>query len=638
MGHDSLPVNEYLQLYYRGMYSHSIVEASEADQGKWTGNEPLNWPNFRPLSSQTPGVAFFQSKLYMAYKGDESNRIYLAVMDENGWHLNKPIHELTNGKLNPLTTKSPSLIVYNDVLYCFFVGEHQNINVIKNRGISDEDWTFWKGSETKIVVQGNKGETKTDEKIALAVFDNLLYFIYKGQGNNKIYSAFMDPEDNCHGDQAIVIQPGKIITETTKAPAAVAFQDKLYVAYTAKQHPHMILIDFDGNSWRYNDLFNHGAKDTSKGSPSAIVFKESMYLFYVKSDDIFAYHCYDGEAWRRNIRFEGMDPKSYEAPQPVNCKLSFKKNTEWMRYIPNNTLICDIAIPGTHDSAAINSWKTPYATQGLSITKQLEAGIRLLDLRVSIHKTNGQYSFMTCHGNWSLGADVNEYQTLESFLKECVDFLDRYKTEMIAILIKVDDWHGLDHTMDEKKAALAAMASFLDQHCGQKLFKSKDMPKLEQVRGRIYLLTRENDAHELDLGAPVSWGKTPVLLSSEDRRAFEVYVQDEYKGEGYYYNKKWKLFIESFEHKQPGQLLINFASAVEAGLRGVYLNKSYLEYLGAYTNQTRPANIAWSFWDSPDSMYETDKYKFINNIDMVIASNNRYTGYPDKFTVTSWSW
>lgn len=52
----------------------------------------------------------------------------------------------------------------------------------------------------------------------------------------------------------------------------------------------------------------------------------------------------------------------------------------WMTYLPDSLRLTEMSIPGTHDTAAINT--NMYAnTQTISISEQLEAGIRALDIR-----------------------------------------------------------------------------------------------------------------------------------------------------------------------------------------------------------------------------------------------------------------
>ena len=73
----------------------------------------------------------------------------------------------------------------------------------------------------------------------------------------------------------------------------------------------------------------------------------------------------------------------------------FVKN--WMSHIPNDKLISEISIPGTHDSAArfedgIGSF---IRCQDLTLTEQLNRGIRFFDIRQrAIIFKNGEAIFL----------------------------------------------------------------------------------------------------------------------------------------------------------------------------------------------------------------------------------------------------
>ena len=68
---------------------------------------------------------------------------------------------------------------------------------------------------------------------------------------------------------------------------------------------------------------------------------------------------------------------------PHFCEQPIPKseNKNWMAKLPNNTLLSEMTIPGTHDSGAIIRTKI-CETQSWSIKNQLIAGIRCLDIRV----------------------------------------------------------------------------------------------------------------------------------------------------------------------------------------------------------------------------------------------------------------
>jgi hypothetical protein len=80
-----------------------------------------------------------------------------------------------------------------------------------------------------------------------------------------------------------------------------------------------------------------------------------------------------------------------------------------MSALPDDILISDINIPGSHNAAAINTRRrTRWACQDHSISEQLEKGIRLLDIRLKPKKQHRHtaagtaFDFVTCHGHLGL--------------------------------------------------------------------------------------------------------------------------------------------------------------------------------------------------------------------------------------------
>lgn len=66
--------------------------------------------------------------------------------------------------------------------------------------------------------------------------------------------------------------------------------------------------------------------------------------------------------------------------------------SSWMANLSDETLLSNMTIPGTHDSCARSS--IPFVrTQYLSITKQMEAGLRFLDLRLRVHADGQLYCY-----------------------------------------------------------------------------------------------------------------------------------------------------------------------------------------------------------------------------------------------------
>ena len=100
----------------------------------------------------------------------------------------------------------------------------------------------------------------------------------------------------------------------------------------------------------------------------------------------------------------------------------------WMSGIPDDRYLCEINLPGTHDSATAYCKNTTdnyvqllgrpvfnsgeYArTQSLTLSEQLNAGVRYLDLRFAPKEG----TLLLCHGNIEKVAAVNKVIKILSF-------------------------------------------------------------------------------------------------------------------------------------------------------------------------------------------------------------------------------
>ncbi|HRH48424.1 MAG TPA: hypothetical protein PLP23_06725 [Panacibacter sp.] len=307
----------------------------------------------------------------------------------------------------------------------------------------------------------------------------------------------------------------------------------------------------------------------------------------------------------------------------------------WMKTLDDSKLITDINIPGTHDSAAINSSSlhTPYACHYNTISKQLLYGVRLFDVRLSIHDNSGTYTFVTCHSD--IGAfGLNEYQSFPSLLDECKTFLTANPSEFIAMSIKVDDWNGIPDS--QQNAAYSQLATLLTSY---PTFSQPTVPTLSSSRGKIFLMNRMNT--DLSLGVPITWPKnTAGSMSpshSQVNRSFNLYAQDKYENLGSgsvsAERDKYNVFVNAITQATSGQMLINFASGVKRIISGVYIMDYILQYFGLKNASSRPALLGWSLFDYITSNYSTSTYGNINVLQMIISSNFGYSKYPDEYTV-----
>ena len=95
--------------------------------------------------------------------------------------------------------------------------------------------------------------------------------------------------------------------------------------------------------------------------------------------------------------------------------------TEWMKYIDDDAVVTDLAIPGSHDSGCIEMpWYA--ATQDLTFAEQLERGVRYFDIRVN---DKG--------GDLVIFHSIVNGVSYESVLKDIDEFMDAHPSEFLVL-------------------------------------------------------------------------------------------------------------------------------------------------------------------------------------------------------------
>lgn len=317
----------------------------------------------------------------------------------------------------------------------------------------------------------------------------------------------------------------------------------------------------------------------------------------------------------------------------IFCKVADIPNRgeNWMSFINDNTSIGKINIPGTHDSAAINSSvHTPWACHYTSITEQLIGGVRLFDIRLKVKKDScNNYYFVTCHGDFGSFFELNEYAPFKSVMDEFIEFLEMHNTETIIMSLKMDDWNGFN----DKVKIYCALKCVLDSY-NPFIYKSSSLPSLGSVRGKIFVFNRMSDNNNAGIGCTIDWkdntdGSNAFQHSS---RNFSVFVQDKYTDISTGCNK-FEAFYHALKSYNSNDVLINFASGTMlGGIAGIYIHDTILYYFGKLSASERP-NFGWTFMDYEFEKYYTSTYGQIDLVKFIIDSNVGYVTYPEKFTI-----
>ena len=220
-----------------------------------------------------------------------------------------------------------------------------------------------------------------------------------------------------------------------------------------------------------------------------------------------------------------------------------KGSDSWMSGIDGSLLICDIAVPGTHDSGSDRVQLAYFAKcQSSSVKQQLLDGYRYLDIRLGVKNVKGEdklifyHGFCKCKTGWLPWATDLD---LSYVLSDCYAFLSDHPTETVIFAVKM-----------EQGSDVAAFQNALNtyiQKAPEKWYLSSELPTLDQCRGKIVLMRRYEDLAELgrDSGIQMDWtdqgGNDDVSLNAEivQQPAFYLQVQDRYK---YAVKDKWTAF------------------------------------------------------------------------------------------------
>lgn len=264
--------------------------------------------------------------------------------------------------------------------------------------------------------------------------------------------------------------------------------------------------------------------------------------------------------------------------QPTNSTPAFNSlttatNPNWMSQVSDSTSLAALSIPGTHDTLAIEGGLLPSAyeaqqdegTSALTLTAQLNAGIRAIDIRVRI--VNNGTAFAIHH------TDVYENANFDDVLTKAQAFLAANPSETVLM-----DLHGEcdgDTTeggigfsipgkcADEPSNATEAMResifqSYVARYPG--LFYTPSvtgsstaaMPTLGQARGHIVLTTFTGPVGEVYAG----YGLTQLTTGNWGQYVENSWTQCDLAS-------KWSLAQTNLQHAaaDPSNMYTTYLSA-----------------------------------------------------------------------------
>ena len=226
---------------------------------------------------------------------------------------------------------------------------------------------------------------------------------------------------------------------------------------------------------------------------------------------------------------------------------------DWVGYIDSNLSISELSIPGTHDSGALyEPWPGTAICQDLSITEQLNAGIRFLDVRCR-HIEN---TFTIHHGS------VYQHMNFSDVLNSVFNFLNANPTECVLMSVKEEyDSEDITRSFEE------TFDSYVLQN-PEKWYLNDTIPTLAQARGKIILLRRFS-ASGTPKGIPASnWSDNTTFTINNTNS--QLRIQDYYKVPDA--GSKWNTvgtFLAEALNGNLNSLYLNYTSGYVEGLFGI---------------------------------------------------------------------
>lgn len=317
----------------------------------------------------------------------------------------------------------------------------------------------------------------------------------------------------------------------------------------------------------------------------------------------------------------------------------------WMSAVKDGAYLNTLAIPGTHDSGAINRntnflAKKLAVTQNWTITEQLENGIRFLDMRLGSKSKNSEFKIR--HG-------LAEFGLFEKALIEVKDFLDRNPTETIIMSIKHESSEFLIENFNKRivenknfrnyfyKKELNIIGynnitSFLDTGI-----------LMKNVRKKIILLDRAGSDEKGYIKHSFPW-KIEDNAYTNESHGTNIYTQDIYKlsikvpcwsGVCNDYDKKVRQVINQIDkakkHYFDYRWYVSFASAQFNGTaiekNAKIVNSKLLSYFNKSSSQVVGVIIPMDFPDkSPgtiEAIYSNSLIQSSYTKDVVVNTGSR---------------
>jgi len=184
-----------------------------------------------------------------------------------------------------------------------------------------------------------------------------------------------------------------------------------------------------------------------------------------------------GSARAQGCEGQGTDCAAYS--HDANATTTYK---DWMGALPDGLYLSQMSIPGTHDTGTFLGIGGDIAqAQSMNIQQQLDAGIRMFDIRLG----NSNICQLDSSGLWIFHGTVCQGTRFETVLGAVTSFLTAHPKEAVLMSIRNEDVNDVSDLTAEVANELqnGGAASFL--------YTGADLnPTLGALRGKIFIFDR----------------------------------------------------------------------------------------------------------------------------------------------------
>lgn len=241
--------------------------------------------------------------------------------------------------------------------------------------------------------------------------------------------------------------------------------------------------------------------------------------------------------------------------------LSTASHPDWMRSLPDTTSLAALSIPGTHETLAIHggAWtqtQEDFGDSAATLTAQLGAGIRMIDIRARVNTGN---TFTIHHGATYQNANFDDV------LDKLGTFLGAHPGESVVLRLKQECTGEIGSCTDA--SGQNNFQDIFDTYVAKRLnlFWSPSVtrasgaavPTLGQIRGKVVLAVLNGPR-----GGVIEHYGLAQFAGWHDGSS--TYVQDEYNvpNVGAIATKRDQVrrFLDATSAASPAGLYVNFAS------------------------------------------------------------------------------